>query len=94
MASRVRLNNRGFRKIRSAPGLIRKIDHITGGIADRCNDHLESDDRGGYKTSSVEGAARPQGRHRGTVITASQAAIEDNANNNTLLKEFYSARGK
>ncbi|QGH76640.1 hypothetical protein PBI_QUASAR_11 [Gordonia phage Quasar] len=88
-AGTVRLNRKGFREIRSAPKLIHKIDQITGGIADRANL-----DEPGYKTSSQEGAARPQGRHRGTVITATQEAIEDNANNNTLLKEFYRARGK
>ncbi|ANA85717.1 neck protein [Gordonia phage Cozz] len=90
-AGTVRLNRKGFREIRSAPKLIRKIDKITGGIADRANANL---DEPGYKTSSQEGAARPQGRHRGTVITATQEAKEDNANNNTLLKEFYRARGK
>jgi len=90
MASRVRLNRAGFRKIRSAPRLVAKIDKITGGIADRANQNLTEP---GYMTSSIEGAARPQGRHRGTVITATQEAKEDNASNHTLLKEFYRARG-
>ncbi|ADX42595.1 hypothetical protein [Gordonia phage GTE2] len=90
MANRVRLNRKGFREIRSAPRLVAKIDKITSGIADRANRNL---DEPGYKTSSVEGAARPQGRHRGTVITATQEAKEDNAANHTLLKEFYRARG-
>ena len=64
---KVRLNRKGFREIRSAPRLVAKIDKITSGIADRANQNL---DEPGYLTSSVEGAARPQGRHRGTVITA------------------------
>ncbi|WKW85076.1 hypothetical protein SEA_HORSERADISH_12 [Gordonia phage Horseradish] len=89
-AGSVRLNRKGFREIRSAPRLVAKIDKITSGIADRANQNL---DEPGYMTSSVEGAARPQGRHRGTVITATQEAKEDNAAHNTLLKEFYRARG-
>lgn len=93
---RVTLNNRGFRQVRSAPKLVREIDKITSKMADEANSYLDDDgsDNRGYQTSSVEGAARPQGRHRGTVITATQEAIEDNAENNRLLKVMMNARGR
>ncbi|WNN95740.1 hypothetical protein SEA_FRIBS8_12 [Gordonia phage Fribs8] len=95
-AGRVTLNNRGFRKVRSFPKLVREIDRITGKMADDANSYLDDDgsDKKGYQTSSVEGAARPQGRHRGTVITATQEAIEDNAENNRLLKVMMNVRGR
>ncbi|AWY05194.1 hypothetical protein SEA_MARGARET_14 [Gordonia phage Margaret] len=86
----VRLNRRGFREVRSAPGMKAKNDEIARKIADACNEHIEGD---GYRTSSVEGAARPYGRHRATVITATAEAQADNAKNHTLLKEFYGVRG-
>ncbi|UVK63906.1 hypothetical protein SEA_BUTTON_12 [Gordonia phage Button] len=85
----VRLNRKGFRAIRSAPGMKAKNDELARKIADACNEHIDGD---GYRTSSVEGADRPYGRHRATVITATAEAQADNAKNHTLLKEFYSVR--
>lgn len=91
---RVTLNNRGFRQVRSFPKLVRELDSIVSEIADEANSHLDHDDTNGkgYETSSVEGAARPYGRRRATVITATQQAIEDNANNNRLLKGLMNVR--
>ena len=51
-------------------------------IADRAN----ASSGGGYAVGSRPGAARPQGRHRVTVITASYKAMRDNAKNNSLLR--------
>lgn len=90
MAKNLRLNRAGFQQVRRAPALIAQIDKITAGIASRANSNPEG---GEYKTSSLQGAARPQGRWRGTVITGDYKAQKDNGKNNTLIKEFNRARG-
>ncbi|QCW22016.1 hypothetical protein SEA_YAKULT_12 [Gordonia phage Yakult] len=86
----LKINKQGFRAIRSAPGVKAKNDELAQTIAARCNNSTGGDD---YRTSSQEGAARPQGRHRATVITATAAAQRDNAAHNTLLREFFGVRG-
>lgn len=84
-----RLNKAGFRAIRSAPGVVADLERRAGNIADACNSGAGLED--GYRTSSMEGAARPYGRHRTTVITATYDAIEDNAETQRLVREFNSA---
>lgn len=87
----VRLNKKGFYEVRRAPKLHVLIDDITEQVAENCNEASGSD---GYRTSSVQGAKRPFGRWRGTVITATQHAKNDNAKHDRLLKEINRVRRK
>ena len=41
---------------------------------------------GTYEMGSRAGTARPQGRHRVTVVTADYKSMRDNARNNTILR--------
>lgn len=43
-------------------------------------------DGGHYAVGSQPGAARPQGRHRVSVVTADHRAIRGNAKNNSLIR--------
>lgn len=88
---KVKMNRRGFYEVRRAPKLIDMIDGITKKIADEANSMAGL--HAGYRTSSRQGKARPQGRWRGTAITADSDAQQDNAENNTLLKAFNRVRG-
>lgn len=81
----------GFKEVRRAPKLIAEIDRITDKLAEEANKSSGDD---GYRTSSLQGKARPQGRWRGTVISASRKARKDNGANNTLVKELLNVRGK
>lgn len=59
--------------------------------AQKLADKASSMGPGTYATGSRAGAARPQGRHRASVVTADHAAIRDNAKNNTLLRALGSS---
>lgn len=89
MPSRVRVkwNLRGLYAIRRAPGVVTVEERRVRAIADRCNRAAGLAD--GYRVSSQQGASRPQGRHRTTVITATYEAMRDNARHNRLVKELH-----
>lgn len=93
MARRVRIEFKSgaFYKLRSEPGVRRDIDGRTRRVADAANSSSGLSD--GYRASSQQGARRPQGRWRGTVITATAAAIKDNARNHRLLRSLDAGRG-
>ena len=75
--------------IRRMPTLIRKLEQISQGIADRANDNL---DEPGYFTGSRQGARRRFGRWRTSVVTGTGEAMRDDARNNTLLRELRRSR--
>ena len=82
---RIDWNNDAFKAIRYGrhdSSLIGLLEAEGQKIVDRAN----ASSGGGYALGSRPGVARPQGRHRVTVITASYKAIRDNAKNNTLLR--------
>jgi hypothetical protein len=61
-----------------------------GTIAKAANSESKGD---GYKISSQQGAARPQGRWRVTVITANTHAVRDNAKHNRLVRLMLAKGG-
>lgn len=81
---RIKWNNQGFYDIRHAPGVQRDLNNRAARIAAAAGD--------GYRTSSMQGARKPQGRWRATVITATYKAKRDNAKNNTLLRSLDRGR--
>lgn len=87
--NRIRFNNAGFAAVRRAPKVRQKLEEMAQKIADGCNENVSD---GGYKTSSVQGAAKPSGRWRTTVITATAEAQRDNAQNQTLARNLDRAR--
>jgi hypothetical protein len=63
-------------------------------VADACNEQMaERSDRGlnepGYVVSVVGGKPLEEHDYRATVITGTNQAMFDNAENNTLLQNFY-----
>lgn len=75
----------GYYQIRSAPKVRKELERRAARIAAACNRESDSD---GYRTSSVQGARRPYGRWRTTVITATGKAIRHNAETNALTKHL------
>lgn len=73
-----------FYKLRSEPGVQQALQELATQVAARANQMAGTP--GGFKTSSLQGAKRPQGRWRTTVITATAVAMRKNAKHNTLLK--------
>lgn len=90
MANKLKLNIKGFKEIRRAPGVVADLDRRAKNIADAANAEAGLGDEG-YRTSSMQGAERPQGRWRDTVITATEAAMGDNAKHNRLVKKMLDA---
>ena len=85
MAGRVRMNNKAFYELRSSPGVVADLESRTEKIRAACGE--------GFETSSQQGAKRPQGRWRTTVIAASAKAKRRNARHNTLIKALDAGRG-
>lgn len=78
-----------FYRLRSEPGVVSALEGWAERVADEANG-LAGTGTGGYRTSSRQGARRPQGRWRTTVITATADVMEDNAANNTLIRALRS----
>lgn len=91
MARNYELIPEGFYAIRRAPGVVEKLDRMAKAVADQANQSADLEEEG-YKTSSVQGEKKPQGRWRTTVITATEEATMDNASNNTLVKSLDAGR--
>lgn len=69
-------------EIRSAPGVVSKVESIARQKAEQAN----AVGNGTYAVGSRQGMRRPQGRWRATVVTADARAMVDNATNNTLAR--------
>lgn len=91
MASKVRIRwkNGAFYRLRSEPKVRDELEGWAGKVAAAANRMGGVD---GYKTSSRQGARRPQGRWRTTVITANAKAMVDNMKKNTLTKALFSEK--
>lgn len=76
-----------FYKLRSEPGVQKALEDWASEVADKAN-RMENI-KGGFKTSSRQGARRPQGRWRTTVITATAEAMRKNAKRNALVKALF-----
>ena len=79
---RIDWNPHAFYDIRRDPALIAHEEQVAQGIADRAN----AIGHGTYAVGSRQGARRPQGRWRTSVVTADARAMADNAKHNTLIK--------
>lgn len=88
--ARIKWNYGALRKIRygeTDPRVIPYLDSLADSIADNANKGAKTHNHDAeYKTSSVPGRRKPQGRHRTTVITANAEAMVDNAAHDRLLK--------
>ncbi|KRQ31351.1 hypothetical protein AOT83_04690 [Mycobacteroides sp. H001] len=86
--SRVRIVHKvnGYFKIRGASGVRSDLERRASAIAAGANAEAGTD---GFKTSSIQGVKRPQGRWRTTVIPTNFKAIRHNARHNTLVKRLH-----
>ena len=75
--------------IRRMPKVIALLEDISGKIADRANEQLDEE---GYFTGSRQGARKPYGRWRTSVVTGTGEAMRDDAKNNTLLRELNGSK--
>ena len=78
--SQIKFHNQGFKELRSAPGVVSDLEARAARVQAACGE--------GYVTGSRQGAARPQGRWRTSVVTGNAEAMRDCAKNNTLLKNL------
>lgn len=88
MGVRLKHHNKGYRALRSAPGVVSKLESISGEVAGRANSMM-GEGPNEFRTSSQQGRARPFGRWRTTVITATWKAKYYQAKTNALLKALY-----
>lgn len=77
----------GYYKLRSAPGVVAFEEGAAEDVAKRANAQLKGGGEG-FRTSSRQGAKRPQGRWRTTVAAVSPYAKRANAKYNLLLKSL------
>lgn len=73
-----------FYRLRSEPGVVADLERRAEAVAEAAGD--------GYLAGSRQGASRPQGRWRASVVTGDWDAIVDNARNQTLLKALDAGR--
>ncbi|QZT61246.1 hypothetical protein [Mycolicibacterium austroafricanum] len=84
---KVKWNMRGFRELRSAPGVVGELESITEGWADDANAMLEGDlTNDGFVAYSREGKKVRQGRWQTGVVTKGRYAKRANAKDDILLK--------
>lgn len=81
---KVKWKNGCWYEIRRMQALIDIEETIAEDVAARANQMAGSDD--GFKTGSRQGAKKPQGRWRTSVVAASPHAARHNAIHNTLIK--------
>lgn len=80
-----------WRKLRSEPGVKLALEAGAELIAQQANDLAGL--KNGFRTSSQMGrAVKTEGRWRTTVITATAAAMKENAAENTLIKALGSVK--
>lgn len=86
---RIRWKMGALYRLRSEPKVVDELEGWAGKVAATAN---RMGSTTGYKTSSRQGAKRPQGRWRTTVITANAEAMVDNMRKNTLTKALFSEK--
>lgn len=79
---RIEFNIDGFKELRSSPGVVSELESRGQRIVDAAN----ARGKGTYAMGSRQGAARPQGRWRVSVVTADARAMVDNAKYQTLVR--------
>ena len=80
--SQLRWNPNALYEVRSSPGVAATVE----GVAQRVCDIANSEGKGTYVLGSRQGAKRPQGRWRATVVTADWMAMRNNMRHNTLIR--------
>ena len=82
MTVRIRFHTQGFYDLRRDPAIIAAEEDAAREVADRAN----AAGKGTYAVGSRQGAKRPQGRWRTSVVTADAKAMASNAKHNTLIQ--------
>lgn len=82
--TRIEFNEDAFYELRRAPGV--KVDLEARG------NRVKSAAGEGYELESRQGAKRDEGRWRVSVVTATPEAMEENQDENTLLRALEAGR--
>lgn len=82
---RVKHNIAGYKALRSAPGVRADLERRASAVKQQAGD--------GFEMGSRQGAARPQGRWRTSVVTATPKAMRKNQRDNTLVRALEAGRG-
>lgn len=83
---KIKWNPQAFYDLRSAPGVVAELESRARQVASRAN----TLGKGTYAVGSRQGARRPQGRWRASVVTADAQAMADNAKHHTLVRALGS----
>ena len=83
---KIEFNKDAFYQLRSEPGVVGLLEEKAQRLADTAN----ASGSGTYAVGSRQGARRPQGRWRASVVTADYAAMRDQAKNHTLQRALGS----
>lgn len=86
---RIVFNVQGFKQLRREDAVVAYEVECAQKVADAAN----AIGKGTYAVGSRQGAARPQGRWRTSVVTADAKAMAHNAKHQTLLKAMNQALG-
>lgn len=86
-------NMDAFYQLRSSRPIQKKLESVAKKVAKAANSSAQLDDNKNYVVGSRQGSRRPAGRWRASVVTASGAAMKDNAKNHRLLRSLDAGRG-
>lgn len=86
---KVKINNQGFYNLRRDPGLVSKMERGAQSVASQSMSQAQAAGHdANYAVGSVQGARKPQGRWRVSIITANAAAMVDNHYYQRILKNM------
>lgn len=86
MTIRIKHKVGGYYRLRSSGGVQTFLEGAAEDVAARANAQLKGKGGKGFKTSSRQGAKRPQGRWRTSVAAVTPYAARANAKRNILLR--------
>lgn len=82
--TKIKWNKGALYELRSAPGVVADLERRAKAV--------EAAAGPDYMMGSQQGAKKPQGRWRTSVVTMGRAGKRDNAKNNTLIKALDAGR--
>lgn len=82
---RIKHHIKAYYELRRAPGVVADLERRANTVKQQAGD--------GFEVGSRQGAKRPQGRWRTSVVTATPKAMRKNQRDNTLIRSLEAGRG-